>query len=62
MTMTKLEAAEWFAANGPLQAADRARAAYALAERALRRSIRATRAAKKNAIAKRKDNRKEERQ
>ena len=32
--MTKLEAAEWFAANGPLQAADMARAAYALAARA----------------------------
>ena len=55
MTMTKLEAAEWFAANGPLQDADGAREAYALAARALRRSIRATRAAKKNAIAKRKD-------
>ncbi len=62
MTMTKLEAAEWFAANVPLQTTDWTRDAYALAARALRRSIRATRAAKKNAIAKRKDNRKEERQ
>ena len=53
--MTKHEALDWFAAERAKGLPGRASEAYALAERALRRSIRATRAAKKNAIAKRKD-------
>ena len=51
--MTTSEAVEWFTAEMEKDHPDNMLEAYRLAERALRRSIRATRAVKKNAIARR---------
>ncbi len=55
--MTKHEALDWFTAEMAKNPPDNMMEAYRLAERALRRSIRATRAVKKNAIEKRKNER-----